>query len=142
MCLKRFSKLLSWATRRQIKCPNRLCGFHHDEVGELAVKTPTLMQGYFKDPEQTAASFRDGWFLTGDLVRRDADDFLFFFTRKKDIIRRRGENISKKSCSPWCPVPAPPSRQSRCTSTPSCTCRPSSVPVTSSWLTACRTQAP
>jgi len=64
------------------------------EVGELAVKTPTLMQGYFKDPEQTAASFRDGWFLTGDLVRRDADDFLFFFTRKKDIIRRRGENIS------------------------------------------------
>ncbi|PUE11970.1 class I adenylate-forming enzyme family protein [Limnohabitans sp. WS1] len=64
------------------------------EVGELAVKTPTLMQGYFKDPEQTTASFKDGWFLTGDLVRRDADDFLFFFTRKKDIIRRRGENIS------------------------------------------------
>jgi crotonobetaine/carnitine-CoA ligase len=64
------------------------------EVGELAVQTPTLMQGYFKDPEQTAASFKDGWFLTGDLVRRDADDFLFFFTRKKDIIRRRGENIS------------------------------------------------
>mgnify|MGYP000101819105 CR=1 FL=1 len=64
------------------------------EVGELAVKTPTLMQGYFKDPEQTAASFKDGWFLTGDLVRRDTDDFLFFFTRKKDIIRRRGENIS------------------------------------------------
>jgi len=64
------------------------------EVGELAVKTPTLMQGYFKDPEQTAASFQDGWFLTGDLVRRDSDDFLFFFTRKKDIIRRRGENIS------------------------------------------------
>ena len=64
------------------------------EVGELAVQTPTLMQGYFKDPEQTTASFQDGWFLTGDLVRRDADDFLFFFTRKKDIIRRRGENIS------------------------------------------------
>jgi crotonobetaine/carnitine-CoA ligase len=64
------------------------------EVGELVVKTPTLMQGYFNDPEQTAASFRDGWFLTGDLARRDEDDFLFFFTRKKDIIRRRGENIS------------------------------------------------
>ena len=64
------------------------------EVGELAVRTPTLMQGYFKDPEQTAASFKDGWFLTGDLARRDDDDFLFFFTRKKDIIRRRGENIS------------------------------------------------
>lgn len=64
------------------------------EVGELAVKTPTLMQGYFNDPGQTASSFKDGWFLTGDLVRRDSDDFLFFFTRKKDIIRRRGENIS------------------------------------------------
>ncbi len=64
------------------------------EFGELAVKTPTLMQGYFNDPEQTAASFKDGWFLTGDLARRDADDFLFIFTRKKDIIRRRGENIS------------------------------------------------
>jgi crotonobetaine/carnitine-CoA ligase len=64
------------------------------EIGELAVRTPTLMQGYFKDPEQTAASFKDGWFLTGDLARRDDEDFLFFFTRKKDIIRRRGENIS------------------------------------------------
>jgi crotonobetaine/carnitine-CoA ligase len=64
------------------------------EVGELVVKTPTLMQGYFNDPEQTAGSFKDGWFLTGDLVRRDDDEFLFFFTRKKDIIRRRGENIS------------------------------------------------
>jgi len=64
------------------------------EVGELAVRTPTLMQGYFNDPAQTASSFREGWFLTGDLVRKDADEFLFFFTRKKDIIRRRGENIS------------------------------------------------
>ena len=52
------------------------------EVGELVVKTPTLMQGYFNDPEQTAGSFKDGWFLTGDLVRRDDDEFLFFFTRK------------------------------------------------------------
>ena len=64
------------------------------EIGELTVRTPTLMQGYFNDPEQTAASFNHGWFLTGDLCRRDADDYLFFFTRKKDIIRRRGENIS------------------------------------------------
>ncbi len=64
------------------------------EVGELVVRTPTLMQGYFNDPVQTQGSFKDGWFLTGDLVRKDADDFLFFFTRKKDIIRRRGENIS------------------------------------------------
>lgn len=64
------------------------------EVGELVVKTPVLMQGYFEDPEQTAQSFRDGWFLTGDLVRRDAQGFYYFVTRKKDIIRRRGENVA------------------------------------------------
>ncbi|HZP91382.1 MAG TPA: AMP-binding protein, partial [Burkholderiales bacterium] len=64
------------------------------EVGELLVRTPIVMKGYYKDPEQTAAAFRDGWFLTGDLVRRDADGFFYFVARKKDIIRRRGENIS------------------------------------------------
>ncbi len=63
-------------------------------VGELIVKTPIIMQGYFRDPEQTRAAFRDGWFLTGDLVRRDADDYFYFVSRKKDIIRRRGENIA------------------------------------------------
>ncbi|MBI3069008.1 MAG: AMP-binding protein [Betaproteobacteria bacterium] len=65
-----------------------------DAVGELAVRIPTLMQGYYRDPEQTAASFRDGWFLTGDLVRRDKDGYFFFVARKKDIIRRRGENVA------------------------------------------------
>jgi crotonobetaine/carnitine-CoA ligase len=64
------------------------------EMGEIAVKTPTIMQGYYKDEAQTAASFKEGWFLTGDLGYRDADDFFFFFTRKKDIIRRKGENLS------------------------------------------------
>jgi crotonobetaine/carnitine-CoA ligase len=63
-------------------------------VGELAVKTPIIMQGYFRDPDQTRAAFRDGWFLTGDLVKRDAEGNYYFVTRKKDIIRRRGENIA------------------------------------------------
>jgi crotonobetaine/carnitine-CoA ligase len=63
-------------------------------VGELAVKIPTLMQGYYRDLEPTAAAFRDGWFLSGDLVRRDADGYFHFVARKKDIIRRRGENIA------------------------------------------------
>ena len=65
-----------------------------NEVGELVVKTPIIMQGYFRDPQQTEAAFRDGWFLTGDLVRRDADGYYFFVARRKDIIRRRGENIA------------------------------------------------
>lgn len=63
-------------------------------AGEMAVKTPIIMQGYFRDPEQTQASFKDGWFLTGDLVSKDADGYYTFVSRKKDIIRRRGENIS------------------------------------------------
>jgi crotonobetaine/carnitine-CoA ligase len=63
-------------------------------TGELAVKTPTMMQGYFNDPEQTGAAFRDGWFLTGDLAWIDADGYYWFVARKKDIIRKRGENIS------------------------------------------------
>ncbi len=65
-----------------------------DAVGEFWVKHPIVMQGYFRDPEQTHASFRDGWFMTGDLVRRDADGYYYFISRRKDIIRRRGENIA------------------------------------------------
>jgi carnitine-CoA ligase len=64
------------------------------EVGEFWVKHPIVMQGYFRDPEQTRAVFRDGWFMTGDLVTRDEDGYYFFVSRKKDIIRRRGENIA------------------------------------------------
>ncbi|MCW5605217.1 MAG: AMP-binding protein [Burkholderiales bacterium] len=64
------------------------------EEGELWVKTPIIMQGYFRDPVQTKEAFEDGWFKTGDLVKRDADGYYFFVSRKKDIIRRRGENIA------------------------------------------------
>ncbi len=65
-----------------------------DAVGELWVKTPIIMQGYYKDPEQTAAHFDDCWFKTGDLVSKDQDGYYTFVSRKHDIIRRRGENIS------------------------------------------------
>jgi crotonobetaine/carnitine-CoA ligase len=64
------------------------------EIGELVVKTPIVFKRYLDDPQQTAAAFRDGWFLTGDLARRDANGYFYFVARKKDIIRRRGENIS------------------------------------------------
>ena len=63
-------------------------------VGELLVRIPTLMQGYWRDVEQTADAFREGWFVTGDLVRRDSEGYYCHVGRKKDIIRRRGENIS------------------------------------------------
>lgn len=65
------------------------------QTGEFLVRTPTVMQGYFRDPEQTSAAFRHGgWFVTGDLGYRDSEGFVWFVARKKDIIRKRGENIS------------------------------------------------
>jgi len=64
------------------------------EVGELVVRTPTRMQGYWNDAALTEAAFRDGWFITGDLARQNEDGYYIFHARKKDIIRRRGENLS------------------------------------------------
>jgi crotonobetaine/carnitine-CoA ligase len=67
------------------------------DVGELLVRTPDPYEqshGYLNDPEATARTFRDGWFHTGDLFTRDAEDNWFFRDRVKDMIRRRGENIS------------------------------------------------
>jgi crotonobetaine/carnitine-CoA ligase len=63
-------------------------------TGELVVRTPMIFKEYLDDPKQTAAAFRRGWFLTGDLARCDEDGYFYFVARKKDIIRRRGENIS------------------------------------------------
>ncbi|MEZ5928264.1 MAG: AMP-binding protein [Parvularculaceae bacterium] len=67
------------------------------EVGEIITKPndPVLMMnGYLNMPEVNAELMRDGWYFTGDLGRVDADGNLYFAGRKKDIIRRRGENIS------------------------------------------------
>lgn len=64
-------------------------------VGELLVRAPSMMVGYLNRPEATAEAIDvDGWFHTGDLVTADADGWLYFMGRRKDIIRRAGENIS------------------------------------------------
>lgn len=66
-------------------------------TGELLVrgKEPGLITpGYFRNPDATAAAIRDGWLHTGDFVRQDERGIFFFVGRKKDSIRRRGENIS------------------------------------------------
>jgi carnitine-CoA ligase len=65
--------------------------------GELlvgGVPGVTLAAGYYRDPEATAAAFRDGWLHTGDLARLDGDGFAYFVDRAKDMIKRSGENVS------------------------------------------------
>ena len=63
-------------------------------VGEILIESPHRMSEYFRDPEQTASALRDGWFYTGDLGYLDEDGWLYFVDRKRDVIRRGGENVS------------------------------------------------
>lgn len=67
------------------------------DVGELIVRTSapwSITAGYFRNPEATAAAWRNGWFHTGDALRQDSDGNYYFVDRFKDCIRRKGENIS------------------------------------------------
>jgi crotonobetaine/carnitine-CoA ligase len=64
------------------------------EVGELELRNPATMLGYHEMPAETAEVLVDGWLRTGDLVRRNADETLTFVARKKEVIRRRGENLA------------------------------------------------
>jgi crotonobetaine/carnitine-CoA ligase len=65
------------------------------EDGELWLMSPATMRGYWADARATGeATTADGWFKTGDIVRRDPDGWFTFVARKKEVIRRRGENVS------------------------------------------------
>ncbi|GAC1442905.1 MAG: long-chain-fatty-acid--CoA ligase [Chloroflexota bacterium] len=63
------------------------------EEGELSVRGPQVMQGYWRRPDETADVLHDGWLLTGDVARMDADGWFFIVDRKKDLIITGGENI-------------------------------------------------
>lgn len=63
------------------------------ETGELIVRGPQVMQGYWNKEDETRAVLRDGWLYTGDLVRRDDRGYFYFVDRKKDIIKSRGETV-------------------------------------------------
>lgn len=68
-------------------------------IGELVIRRAqpwSMMLGYFRNDAATAAAFRNGWYHTGDFMRRTADGMFQFKDRKKDAIRRRGENISSQ----------------------------------------------
>jgi acyl-CoA synthetase (AMP-forming)/AMP-acid ligase II len=62
-------------------------------AGDVCVRGPNVMQGYFNRPDATAEALRDGWLHTGDVGYRDEDGFFFLVDRKKDMIIRGGENI-------------------------------------------------
>ena len=63
------------------------------EVGELAVRGPQVMKGYWNKPEETRNVLRDGWLLTGDLAKMDADGYFYIVDRKKDMILCSGYNV-------------------------------------------------
>jgi long-chain acyl-CoA synthetase len=63
------------------------------QVGELAVRGPQVMMGYWNQTGETGAVLRDGWLYTGDMARMDEDGYFFIVDRKKDMIKTRGENV-------------------------------------------------
>lgn len=66
------------------------------EVGEIVHRTPHAMLGYLNDPEQTAASFKNGWFHSGDLGKMDEEGYITIVDRKKDIIISGGVNVASR----------------------------------------------
>ncbi|MFU8815979.1 MAG: class I adenylate-forming enzyme family protein [Pseudomonadales bacterium] len=63
------------------------------EVGEIWIRGPNVVQGYWNKPEATAEAFTDGWFHSGDLGYRDEAGFYYVVDRKKDVVIRGGENV-------------------------------------------------
>jgi acyl-CoA synthetase (AMP-forming)/AMP-acid ligase II len=66
------------------------------EIGELQIKGPGMLQGYYKNAEATAAAFDADWFRTGDLFRQDERGYYYIVGRVKDMVRRAGENIAAR----------------------------------------------
>ena len=87
-------------------------------IGEIVVKAPNVMVGYYKQPEETAKNIKDGWFYTGDLGKLDSKGNLIISGRKKNVIvLKNGKNVfpeeiedlidnipyvSKKNIMNWC----------------------------------------
>ncbi|MFX0202242.1 MAG: long-chain fatty acid--CoA ligase [Candidatus Hodarchaeota archaeon] len=63
------------------------------EIGELLIKGPAVMKGYFNRPEETRATIKDGWLYTGDIARMDEDHYIYIVDRKKELVIRGGYNV-------------------------------------------------
>jgi acyl-CoA synthetase (AMP-forming)/AMP-acid ligase II len=66
------------------------------EIGELLLRGPAMLSGYYRKPDATAAAFHGEWFRTGDLFRQDERGYYYIVGRVKEMIRRAGENISAR----------------------------------------------
>ena len=64
-----------------------------EEIGEIAVKGPNVMKGYFNDPKATKEAIKDGWFYTGDMGKVDEDGYFYILDRKKDMVNVGGLNV-------------------------------------------------
>ena len=62
--------------------------------GELVMRGPQFMMGYWKEPQATAAVLRDGWYWSGDVVSRDAEDFYYVLDRVKEMIKYKGFSVA------------------------------------------------
>jgi fatty-acyl-CoA synthase len=63
-------------------------------VGEMVARSPSVMLGYYKEPEKTSEIFKGGWHHTGDLAIMDEEHYFYFVDRKKDMVKSGGENVS------------------------------------------------
>ncbi len=70
------------------------------EIGLMAVKAPQVFKGYWNKPEQTREAFRDGWLITGDLLRKDAEGYLYLSGRSRDVVRTGGMNVYPAEVEP------------------------------------------
>ncbi len=87
-----------------LPCPFRECRIVDEAgqpvppggIGELQIRGPGILLGYYNNPQATAEALKDGWFATGDLFRQDDEGFFYIVGRKKDMIRRSAENIAAR----------------------------------------------
>jgi fatty-acyl-CoA synthase len=70
------------------------------EIGLMAVKAPHVFKGYWNKPEETAAQFKDGWFMTGDLIKKDEHGYIYLSGRVRDMVRTGGMNVYPAEIEP------------------------------------------
>ncbi|WP_088105436.1 long-chain-fatty-acid--CoA ligase [Halalkalibacter urbisdiaboli] len=80
-------------TEAKIIDPDTGVEVDYGEVGELIIRGPQVMQGYWNQPEETTNTLKDGWLYTGDMAKMDDDGFFYIIDRKKDVIIAGGFNI-------------------------------------------------